>query len=74
MEVGKGKHYIIGSETNYNYIISVETVSSDEEAVICLDWTGLDLGLNPVHSSSIAIWLQERYTIHILFIVSLGIL
>jgi len=44
------------------------------ETVIYLDWTGLDLGSNPVHSGSIAIWLQERHIIHILFIVSLGIL
>ncbi|OCK90578.1 uncharacterized protein K441DRAFT_731740, partial [Cenococcum geophilum 1.58] len=43
-------------------------------SVVYLDWTGLDLGSNPVHTSSIAIWLQERHTIHILFIVSLGIL
>src|SRR6266568_6044493 len=41
--------------------------------MIYLDWTGLDLGSNPVHSSSVTIWLQERHTIHILFIVSLGI-
>ena len=74
MEVSKGKYYIIGSKTNYNYIILVKTVSSDKEAVICLDQTGLDLDLNLVYSSFIAIWLQERYIIHILFIVSLGIL
>ena len=60
---------------NYDARIKLELNSgSIIDSVICLDWTGLDLGSNPVHSGSIAIWLQERHIIHILFIVSLGIL
>jgi len=34
MEVGKGKHHIIGSETNRDYITSVETVSGDGEVLL----------------------------------------
>ena len=34
MEVGKGKHYIISSETNRDYIILVKTVSGNREVLL----------------------------------------
>ena len=34
MEVGKGKHYIIGSKINRDYIILIKTIFSNKEVLL----------------------------------------